>query len=178
VRLLGSPAIPGGNAQFLAEMVALPGWLRHYLRVRVDGNYQLWRRLDRLYRLRRQLGRFLYTRHVYTAGSLAGAADAYREIMRDACLVDHAPAYYLLDWDWQYTSLMFVYSWGVAYGLGTAMQRQFAADWFRHPEAGAWLRAVWQDALGVPVHDLLQRLYGAAWEAPLFAAVFLDDALW
>jgi hypothetical protein len=178
LRLLGDPAIPAGNAQLLAEMVALPGWLQQYLRVSVEGHYRLWRRLDRLYRLRRQLGRFLYTRHLYTSASLAGAQDAYREIMQAACLVDHAPAYYLLDWDWQYASLTFVRSWGLAYGFLAALQQQFAADWFRNPDAGAWLHTIWQAALGEKVEDLLQRLYGTAWEASLLAAFFINDEMW
>lgn len=169
VRLLGDPALPAGSAQVLAEMVALPGWLRHYQRVSVDSHYMLWHRLDRLYRLRRQLGRFLYTRHVYRQASLSGAQDAYREIMQNACLVDHAPAYYLLDWDWQYTSLTVWRSWAVAYGVLHTLQQQFAADWFRNPDAGAWLMGFWHGALGETVEALCQRLYGTAWEASLLA---------
>jgi hypothetical protein len=177
-RCLGDQAMPAGNAQLLAEMVALPAWLQHYLRVSVDGNYRPWRHLDRLYRLRRQLGRFLYTRHLYHHASLAGAQEAYREIMQDACQVDHAAAYYLLDWDWQYTSLTFLRSWGMAYGVLAAVQQQFAVDWFRDPEAGEWLCALWRQALGERVEDLWQRLYGTAWEASLFAALLTNEELW
>jgi len=158
--------------------VALPGWLRHYLRVSADSNYGPWKRLDRLYRLRRQLGRFLYTRHLYTTASLAGAQDAYREIMMNACQVDHPAAYYLTDWDWQYSSLSFFRGFAVAYALLGAVQQRFAEDWFRNPDAGAWLCTYWQGALGERLEDLLQHLHGTAWDAALFAEVFTNEALW
>jgi hypothetical protein len=163
-RLLGDPAIPDSNAQLLAEMIAQPRWLRHYAEVSVDGNYGLWRRLDRLYRLRRHLGRFLYTRHLYTTNSLAGAAEAYRDLMMEACHVDYPLAYYLLDWDWQYTTLTAWRGWSLAYALLEALRTQLAEDWFRHPDSGEWLRHYWEDALGRSVDDLQQRLMGAAWD--------------
>jgi hypothetical protein len=177
-RVLGEAAIATGNAQFLAEMVALPGWLRHYLRVSVDSNYASWRRLDRLYRLRRQLGRFLYTRHLYTTASLAGAPEAYREIMMNACQVDYPAAYYLTDWDWQYSSLAFLRGWALAYALLEIVQQRFAGDWFRNPDAGAWLCTYWHGALGERLEDLLQHLHGVAWDAALFAEVLINEALW
>src|SRR6266571_669353 len=78
-RALGDPALLESNAQLFAELLADPQWLSPYFGVSVDQNYAAWRCLDRLYRLRRHLGRFLYTRYLYTANSLAGASEAYRD---------------------------------------------------------------------------------------------------
>lgn len=177
-RLLGDAALPASNAQFLAEMIASPRWLQHYMRVSVDGNYWLWRRLDRLYRLRRQLGRFLYARHVSTADSLAGAQDAYREIMMTACQVDYSPAYHLIDWDWQYAS---VTSWRGCYlacVLLEAVRQQFGYDWFWNPDSGAWLCTYWHGALGRDLETLPQSLGGTAWDATLFADVLTQEDAW
>jgi hypothetical protein len=168
-RLLGDTALPTSSAQLLAEMIALPGWLHHYLRVSVDANYWQWHRLDHLYRLRRQLGRFLYTHHMSTADSLAGAQEAYREIMMDACRVDHHPAYYLTDWDWTYTSLALFRGWKLAYALLDTLRQQFADDWFRNPDSGPWLREYWQGALGENADELPQQLGGVPWDATMFA---------
>jgi hypothetical protein len=128
-----------------------------------------------LYRLRRQLGRFLYARYLSTAGTLAGASEAYREIMMQTCQVDYPAAYYLVDWDWQYTSLAFLRGWSVAYGLLEAIQQQFDADWFRHPEAGGWLRTYWHGALGESVADLLTHFWGSNWDASHVAARLISD---
>lgn len=114
-RVLGDPAGLESNAQLLAELIAAPRWLHHVMGVSVDGDYTAWRRLDLLYRLRRHLGRFLYTRHLYTTNSLAGAAEAYRDIMMDACHVDYPQEYYLLDWDWEYTTLNILRGWSRRY---------------------------------------------------------------
>ena len=175
-RLLADPAIVESSACLLAELVAHPDWLRHYLSVHVDENYRLWRRLDRLYRLRRQLGRFLFTRHLYTADSLAGAADIYRDLMMEACCVDYAPEYYLLDVDWRYESIAALWSRSLACVLLATLHQQFAADWFRNPDSGAWLRHHWSAALGESMPDLLQRhLDAPAWTAALFAEMLSEE---
>jgi hypothetical protein len=177
-RLLGDAAFPMSSAQLLAEMVALPGWLRHYLRVSVDENYWPWRRLDRLYRLRRQLGRFLYARHMATAESLAGAQEAYREIMMDACQVDYPPAYYLTDWDQSYASLAFFRGWMLAYTLLGVLRQQFADDWFRNPDSGAWLCEYWCGALAEDVEDVPQHLGVGPWDVTLVAEALSNEEVW
>ena len=172
-RRLADPAITAANAHLMAGLVAQPDWLRHYLAVWTDDDYVLWRRLDGLYRLRRQLGRFLFTRHIYTTDSLAGAAETYRDVMMEACCVDYAPEYYLLDVDWQYESAAAVWSQSLAFVLEENLRRQFSADWFRNPESGDWLRQYWSSALGEPVKDLLQRhLNASEWSAAWVAEMF------
>lgn len=177
-RLLADPAITGASAQLLADLVAHPDWLRHYLAVWADQDYSLWRRLDLLYRLRRQLARFLFTRHIYTADSLTGAAETYRDLMMEACCVDYAPEYYLLDVDWHYESVSALWSQSLSFALLENLRRQFSSDWFRNPESGAWLRQYWSSSLAEPVSDLLQRhLDGSEWTAPLFAEMLADVRL-
>jgi len=178
-RVLGDPALLESNAQLFAELLADPQWLSQYFGVSVDQNYAAWRCLDRLYRLRRFLGRFLYTRHLYTANSLAGASEAYRDIMMDACHVDYPQEYYLLDWDWDYTSLTVLRGWSLTAALLGALHEQFAADWFRNPEAGEWLRQHWYSALGERLEDLRDRFLGTTWDAELFAtALVRQDGAW
>ena len=169
-RLLADPAIAEATAQLFAGLVAHPDWLRHYLAVWADEDYVLWRRLDRLYRLRRQLGRFLFTRHIYSTDSLAGAAEIYRDVMMEACCVDYAPEFYLLDVDWHYESAGAMWSQSLTFVLEENLRRQFSADWFRNPESGDWLRQYWSSALGEPVKKLLQRhLNASEWSAALLA---------
>jgi hypothetical protein len=177
-RLLADPAIGDSSAHLMADLAAHPDWLRHYLSVHVDENYRLWRRLDSLYRLRRQLGRFLFTRHLYTVDSLAGAAETYRDVMMEACCVDYAPEYYLLDVDWHYEAVAALWSQSLA-GVFTAnLHQQFAADWFRNPDSGAWLRHHWSSALGESVNDLMHRhLDAPEWTAALFAEMLSEGRL-
>ena len=174
-RLLGDSALLESNAQLLAELIADPRWLHHHFGVSVDQNYTAWRRLDRLYRLRRHLGRFLYTRYLYTTNSLAGAAEAYRDIMMDACHVDYPQEYYLLDWDWEYTTLTLLRGWSLTYALLRALREQYAEDWFRNPDAGEQLRQYWHGALGGRVEDLRDHLPGTAWATELFAAALMRE---
>jgi hypothetical protein len=178
-RALGDPALLESNAQLFAELLADQRWLSQYWGVSVDQNYTAWRCLDRLYRLRRSLGRFLYTRYLYTTNSLAGASEAYRDIMMDACHVDYPQEYYLLDWDWDYTSLTALRGWSLTTALLGALHEQFAVDWFRSPEAGEWLRQYWSSALGERIEDLRDHFLGTAWDAELFAtALVSQDGIW
>ncbi len=177
-RLLGETALPISNAQLLAEMVASPSWLHHYLQITVDGNYWPWRRLDRLYRLRRQLGRFLFTQQLSGMKSLAGAQEAYREIMMEACQVDYASAYYLVDWDWSYTSLAILRGWSLTYLLLETVRRQFGDDWFRTPDSGAWLRNYWHSAIRENVEELQQQFADTPWDAALLAEVLVNEEIW
>jgi hypothetical protein len=175
LRLWGHSAISTGNAQLFTDLVAHPSWLRYHGRFSVDVDYMSWQRLDRLYRFRRQLGRFLFTRHINTSESLADASEAYRDIMMEACHIDYAPAYYLVDWDWQYASLAFWQGWSVAYALLDTLDEDFGQDWFRNPETGQWLCQYWSEALTHNVDTLLQGLLGAPWEAELLAAALCDE---
>lgn len=175
-RLLSDPALQESNAQFFAEMVAQPAWLRATLQVHADSNYALWRCLDRLYRLRRQLGRFLYTQHLYTAGSLAGAESTYRDLMMEACLVDYPSVYFLMDWDWEYTALTAFRGWGLTLALRSAIQEQCGPEWFRHAATGDWLRQYWLSAASEPLEALRDRLLGTSWDAALCAALLCDEA--
>jgi hypothetical protein len=177
-RALGDPALPESNAQLLAELLADPRWLSPYLGVSVDQNYVAWRCLDRLYRVRRHLGRFLYTRYLYTTTSLAGAADAYRDLMMETCHVESPQEYYLLDWDWDYTTLTVLRGWSLSAALLGALRAQFAPEWFRHPAAGEWLRQYWESALGARVEDLRDRLLGTAWDVELFATALVRHDMW
>jgi hypothetical protein len=175
LRLWGHSAISTGNAQLFTDLVAHPLWLRYHGRLRVDTDYMSWQRLDRLYRFRRQLGRFLFTRHLNTSEALADAPEAYRDIMMEACHIDYAPAYYLVDWDWQYTSLAFWQGWSVAYALLDTLDAYFGQDWFRNPETGPWLCQYWSEALAYDVDGLLQRILGTPWEADLLVAALCDE---
>jgi hypothetical protein len=177
LRLWGHRAISTGNAQLFTDLVTHPLWLRYYGRLSVDTDYMSWMRLDRLYRFRRQLGRFLFTRHLNTSESLGDAPDAYRDVMMETCHIDYAPAYYLTDWDWEYSSLAFWQGWAVAYALLDTLNGEFGQDWFRNPETGQWLCQYWSDALAHPVDGLLQRLLGTPWEAELLAAALCDERL-
>jgi len=174
-RVLGDPALLDSNAQLFAELSAEPRWLQHYFGVSVDQNYTAWRRLDRLYRLRRHLGRFLYTRHVYTTNSLAGAAEAYRDIMMDACHVDYPQEYYLLDGDWEYTTLTVLRGWSLTYALQRVLGEQYAEDWFRNPDAGEQLQQYWHSAFAERLENLRDQLSGTSWDAALFAAALIRE---
>jgi hypothetical protein len=169
VRQLGDDALPISSARLFAEMVALPGWLQHYLRVTTDRHYWLWHRLDRLYRFRRQLGRFLFAYQLLSMDSVAGARDAYREIMMDACQVDYAPAYCLVDWDWSLASFAMLRGWSLSYLMLDTIRLQLGDDWFRNPDSGEWLRDYWSTAMGTSVEELLQRFAYVDWAPELFA---------
>ena len=176
-RLLFDPAVSMGSAQMLAELVANPFWLRYYGRFNVDADYLSWQRLDRLYRLRRQLGRFLFARHVCTSESAADAAEAYRDIMMEACHVDYAASYYVIDWDWQYSSLAFWRGWSLAYTLLDTLYDHFTSDWFRNPESGEWLLQYWSEVLSHRVDTVLAGLLGRDWEATLLAEALCEDRM-
>lgn len=170
MRTLGDTALVESQASLLAELLADPPWLAHYVRVRVDQNYAAWRCLDRLYRLRRGLGRLLFTRYLYTNNSLAGAGEAYRDMMMEACHVDYPPEYALFDADWTYTTLTSLRGWSLTAALLDTLRTQFASDWFRNPDAGDWLRAYWSNTLGEGLEAQRDALLGTPWDATLCAA--------
>jgi hypothetical protein len=171
VRQFGDPALPISSAQLFAEMVTTPRWLHHYLRVTVDRHYGLWHRLDRLYRFRRQLGRFLFAYQLSSMDSLAGVQDMYREVMMAACQVDYTPAYCLVDWDWSFTSLAMLRGWSLSYLLLETVQLQFGDDWFRSPDSGVWLCDYWATAVGESVEELYQRFSSIDWTPERLAEV-------
>lgn len=178
VRQLGDAALPISSAQLFAEMIASPRWLQHYLGVTTDRHYWLWHRLDRLYRFRRQLGRFLFAYQLLTMESVAGAQDAYREIMMQACRVDYAPAYCVVDWDWSLASYAMLRGWSLSYLMSDTVRVQLGDDWFRNPDAGEWLRDYWSTAMGTSIEELQQRFAYVDWAPELFAEVLGREVPW
>ena len=62
--------------------------------------------------------------------------------MMDACHVDYPQEYYLLDWDWDYTTLTTLRGWSLTSALQRVLCEQYAEDWFRNPDAGEQLRSI------------------------------------
>lgn len=176
-RLLPDAAISVGNGQLFADMVSDPFWLRYYARLNVDVDYVKWMQLDRLYRFRRQLGRFLFARHIGTSESISDVSEVYRDIMMEACQIDYAPAYYLMDWDWQYTSLTVCRGWALAYVLLDRLRDQFAYDWFRNPDSGEWLLQYWSEAFAHRFDDVLTGLHGGEWEVSVLAEALCQERI-
>lgn len=175
LRVLGDAAVVEGSAVWLANTVAHPGWLRAYLGVRVDGSYEAWRQLDTLYRLRREIARLLFAHHLATQDTLQEAADIYRDLLMEACRVAYAGAYYVLDWDWAYTTLTALRARILARALETALRQQCGDDWYRNPDSGALLREFWGKALAESAETLSQDLTGTAWDALTLARSLLAE---
>jgi hypothetical protein len=93
--------------------------------------------------------------------------------MMDACHVDYPQEYYLLDWDWEYSTLTTLRSWSLAATVLEMLQTQFAGDWFRNPDMSAWLQEYWASVLGERLEEVRDGLLGTTWDAEIGARALL-----
>ncbi len=185
-RRLGDNSVTEGYAFAFEHLLQSKRWLKRYLGLSgadLD-DYLRFAHFELLYYLRRYGAKLAYELRLHAEGG-AGAppgspaarerAEAYREGLRRALLVDYPEEAYLADVDPGFYAARYLRAWMFEAGLREQLFERFDDEWFRNPRAGAFFKELWAEgqparletlaaAVGLPPPDLtpLERRLAAA----------------
>jgi hypothetical protein len=160
-RIFPDPSLLESQAELYAGLVRSPHWLSLYRDVRQSEELFRLLHLERLFIVRRYIGKCLYERTLYEDFALDGKEEAYRDALRKACGFAYPEAYYLHDVEPGFAAFWTVRGWLLSAHLRQLLGRQYADEWFREPEAREALRAFWASSPDHTVEALVERLGGS-----------------
>lgn len=174
-RCFPDPSLLEAQADLCAGLVRAPQWLTVYRHVRQPGELLRLIHLERLFIVRRYIGKCLYERTLYEDFVLDGKEEAYRDALRKACGFAYPEVYYLHDVEPGFTTLWTVRGWLLSAHLRQQLRRQYADEWFREPDALEALREFWASSPYHTIEALTERLGGSMTDVAPVVADLLSE---
>jgi hypothetical protein len=174
-RCFPDPSLLQAQVELCAGLVRTPQWLAMYRHVRQPGELLRLIHLERLFIVRRYIGKCLYERTLYEDFTIDGKEEAYRDALRKACGFGYPEAYYLHDVEPAFTTYWTVRGWLLGSHLRQQLQRQYADEWFREHDALETLRRFWVDSPYHTVEALAERLGGSMTDVTPVVADLLSE---
>ena len=157
-RHMGDNAVTEGFAFVFDHLTLNPRWLETYLDYAESSDYLLFANLVELYFLRRYAGKMAYESefHVHT-GPLDDMAGTYHELLSKAVQIDVPADSYLVDIDEGFYASNYLRAWMLEGALRMLLQDNYGMEWFRDPQAGAWLKGLWSSGQSYSADQLLLK---------------------
>ena len=175
LRCFPDPALLEAQAELFGGLVRTPRWVQIYRHIRQPEEALSLVQLERLYIVRRYIGKCLYERTFYEDSGVEGKEEAYRDALRRACGFSYPEAYYLHDIEPLFSALWNVRGWLLAAYLRRQLQQQYADEWFREADALQALRAFWGQSPYHTVEALIGQVGGSSSDVDPVVADLLSD---
>jgi hypothetical protein len=161
LRCFPDPSLIEAQAELIGGLIRSPRWVQIYRQIRQPTEQLNLAQLERLFIMRRYMGKCLYERTIYEDSNLDGKEEAYRDALRKACGFSYPEAYYLYDIEPSFAALWAVRGWLLGAALRRQLHRQYADEWFREADALQALQEFWGQS---PYHtvEALMAQVGAA----------------
>jgi hypothetical protein len=171
-RYLGDNSVTEGFAFLFQHLAADPAWLRERVGVEESAPIEAQARATKLVFLRRYCAKLSYELELQDApGALDPLRDEYARRLSEALHVDWPSGSWLSDVDAFFYAARYIRAWALETHLRRALRERFGEKWFEEPEAGAFLKGLWQHGQRCRAEELLGELTGAKLD---FSAM-LDD---
>ena len=140
-RRLGDMAVTEANPMLFANLVHEPAWLERHADVKCCArDYARAQALHELYQLRRYCARLTYERELYDdAADYDQLPSRYAQLLTEATGFRHRPEDAFLDVDASFYTTNYIRARMLRPVLTDALERQFGAPWWAHPDSGRWL---------------------------------------
>jgi hypothetical protein len=171
LRCFPDPSLVESQAELCSGLIRTARWVQIYRRIRQPEDGLSLAQLERLYLVRRYIGKCLYERTFYEDSVLDGKEEAYRDALRRACGFTYPEAYYLHDIDPGFGTLWNVRGWALSAFMRHQLQQQYAEEWFREPDALRTLQEFWRQS---PYHTIEAQLEQVSGAPPYVDAVVAD----
>jgi hypothetical protein len=171
-RYLGDNSITESFAFLFQHLTANPAWLRRRLDVMDTEPIEAQMRAVKLVFLRRYAGKLAYELELHGApAALDPLRDVYSRRLSDAVHVDWSGASWLSDVDPFFYCAAYIRAWALETHVRRLLSERFGELWFEEPEAGDFLKSLWEQGQSMRGDELLVELTGAELD---FSAL-LDD---
>lgn len=170
-RLYRSRALDEAFAFLFMDLINNPIWLTQVAGL-TEGKAEELRGLfdtKRLCLIRRYMGKFLAELELHENGNIK-TSEYYCRNLASATGFAYEPEGYLIDMEPDFYALDYLNAWAGSYVLRGYLERTFGGDWFRHPDAGAFLRGVAANGRRYTMGDVFARFCGEGPRFPDFGA--------
>jgi hypothetical protein len=175
LRCFPDPSLLEGQAELCGGLIRTPRWVQIYRHIHQPEEGLSLAQLERLYLVRRYIGKCLYERTFYEDSALDGKEEAYRDALRRACGFAYPEVYYLYDIDLGFGTFWNVRGWALSASIRRQLQRQYAEEWFREPDALRALQEFWRQSPYRAVEALVEQESGAPLDVDAMVADLLSD---
>lgn len=158
---LGNPTVAEAWAALFEDLVEDPVWLEEQVGLtgaRRNG-FLAASSAHRLFLIRRAAGRLLYQLELRRRGAGADARALYSAIQQRTDALPMGPddeARYLVELEDFFQSADSFRGWFLAGQLQAQLKGRFGPAWWKHPEAGEWLKALWARGNALSGRELAQ----------------------
>jgi hypothetical protein len=175
LRCFPDPSVLEAQAELYGGLTRTARWVQIYRHVQQPVEGLRLAQLERLYVVRRYIGKCLYERAFYEDAVLDGKEEAYRDALRRASGFTYPEAYYLYDIDPGFGSFWNVRGWVLGAAVRQQLQRLYAEEWFREPDARLALHEFWRQSPSRTVEDLVAQVHGSPLGVDAIVADLLSD---
>jgi hypothetical protein len=175
LRCFPDPSLLESQAELCGGLVRTSRWVQIYRHIRQPEERLSLAQLERLYIVRRYIGKCLYERTFYEDSALDGKDEAYRDALRRACGFAYPEAYYLSDIDPGFGSFWNVRGWVLCASMRRQLHQQYAEEWFREPEALLALQEFWRQSPYRTVEALVEQVGSSPLNVDAVVADLLSD---
>jgi hypothetical protein len=175
LRCFPDPSLVEGQAELCGGLVRTSRWVQIYRHIPQPEEGLSLAQLERLYIVRRYIGKCLYERTFYEDSALDGKDEAYRDALRRACGFTYPEAYYLDDIDPGFGSFWNVRGWVLCAAIRRQLHQQYAEEWFREPEALLALQDFWRQSPYRTVEALMEQVGNSPLQVDAVVADLLSD---
>ena len=175
LRCFPDPSVLEAQAELYGGLNRTPRWVQMYRHVQQPEEGLSLARLERLYVVRRYIGKCLYERTFYEDAVLDGKEEAYRDALRRASGFTYPESYYLYDIDPGFSSFWNVRGWVLGAAIRQQLQRLYAEEWFREPDARLALHEFWRQSPSHTFEDLVAQVNGSPLGVDAVVADLLSD---
>ncbi|MFN3476606.1 MAG: hypothetical protein ACK4Z6_03495, partial [Candidatus Methylomirabilales bacterium] len=142
-RRLGDPSVTEAYAFLMEGLLLEEGWLQRFLDLKRSLDFLRLAFLHRLYLLRRYAAKLVYELLLHDGSGFAGKAEAYRELLSRATLVEQPWELYLYDVDPHFYIARYWRAWLFHAHLKKYLYERYDEEWFRNDRTGPFLMELW-----------------------------------
>ena len=174
-RRLGDPSVTETYAFLFDGLLRERQWLRRFVGLSQPRDVLRFTALHKLWYLRRYAAKLDYELLLHGGKSLRTVADAYRDILTAATLVEWPRELYLADVDPFFYAARYLRAWIFEAQLRDLLRERFDEEWYRNDRTGPFLRDLWRQGQRVTLEGLSEQLgIGPPTLEPLLKQIFED----
>jgi hypothetical protein len=157
-RRLGDDSVTESFAFLVEGWLHERRWLRRFLEVGNPADFLNLAAFHKLYLVRRYCAKLRYELLLHEQGPIPAMAEAYRELLAEATLVEFPREVYLHDLDPYFYSARYLRAWCFEAQLRERLVEGYDQEWFRNDRAGPFLQDLWRQGQRLPLEDLAASL--------------------
>lgn len=157
-RRLGDPSVTEAHAFLFHGLLRERQWLRRFVGLSQPRDVLRFTAIHKLWYLRRYSAKLEYELLLHAGKSFRSAAEAYRDLLTAATLVEWPRELYLCDVDPFFYAARYLRAWIFEAQLRDLLRKRYDEEWFRNDRTGPFLLDLWRQGQRFNLEALSQEL--------------------